>query len=241
MFTAGLALAANRAEVSTTNLNGGNGAFDNLKASWGKNLNFGDFKTNLRAKYDYSENKNFLKEVSLSGDLIDGNDDEVSVAYDVSRNFQNKQTDVKLTASSRGTRVSAEYDTDHQLKEVSAHRSVDVSDYKVEVQPSWLVKAKTARVKMMSAINNGKDKVSAQLDYNDGQTSNLEVGYERQLDQGRVLSATFNQDKHDLELELEDSNFEQGATWTATANVPLENDNNILDSARVSLTRAWNW
>ena len=245
MFTLATAtLAANRAEVTTTNLNGGNRAFDNLKANWNKGLSFGDFKTNLQAKYDYSSNKDFLQEVSFKGDLIEASqDDDVGVAYEVTRNFNNQQTEVKLTASSRGTKVSANYDTEQQLREVSAQRELDIADQKVDFQPSWMVKARTARVKMMSALNDGKDKASLQLDYSadDGQASNLEVSYQRQLEAGRNFAATFKPEALELELELEDSNFEQGATWTAKANVPLESSNSLLDSARLSLTRAWDW
>jgi len=95
----GGAACANTAEVHTSNLNGGGGAFDNLKASWGKALNIGSHKTNMNCKYDYSANKDFLKEVSFSGDLTNAGD--VSVQYEVTRDFKSKDTEVKLTAASQ--------------------------------------------------------------------------------------------------------------------------------------------
>ena len=33
----------------------------------------------------------------------------------------------------------------------------------------------------------------------------------------------------------------QGATWTATANVGLDDGDNILDAASVSVKRSWTW
>ena len=51
------------------------------------------------------------------------------------------------------------------LKEVSAEKDVDAGDQSINLQPSWLVQAKTARVKLMTKLG-GSDSVSAQVDYN---------------------------------------------------------------------------
>jgi hypothetical protein len=232
------ALAANSAEISTSNLNGGGAAFDNLKASWGKALNIGDFKTNMNVKYDYGKSKDSLQEVSFSGSLLD--DGDMSVGYEVTRSFDGGATAVKLTAETGGTTLSADYDTDEQLREVSASRTVQVSDRNVDVEPSWLVKAKKARVKLMSAL--GDDSVSAQIDYdtNSGE-SELELGFSRQLKEGQSLSATLTPASKDLEVNLVDSSFENGATWTATANVGLDDASSIADNAKVTLKRSWAW
>jgi len=233
------ALAANSAEVSTSNLNGGGAAFDNLKASWGKALNIGDFKTNMNVKYDYAKSKDSLQEVSFSGNLMD--DGDMTVGYEVTRSFGGGATSVSLSAETGGTTLAAEYDTDEQLKEVSASRTVEVSDRKVDVEPSWLVKAKKARVKLMSALGDS-DSVSAQVDYdtNSGE-SEVEVGFSRQLKEGKSLSATLTPKSKDLEVELVDSSFESGATWTATANVALDDTASIANNAKVTLKRSWAW
>jgi len=233
------ALAANNAEISTSNLNGGGAAFDNLKASWGKALNIGDFKTNMNLKYDYAKSKDSLQEVSFSGNLVE--DGDMTVGYEVTRSFDGGATAVKVSAETGGTTLCAEYDTDEQLKEVSASRTVDVSDRKVDVEPSWLVKAKKARVKLMSALGDS-DSVRAQVDYdtNSGDTA-VEVGFSRQLKEGKSLSATLTPASKDLEVELVDSSFEQGATWTATANVGLDDASSIADNAKVTLKRSWAW
>lgn len=239
---AAIGALSHSAEVTSTNLRSG-AAFDNIKASWGQALKLGDFNTKLRADYDHSANRDFLKEVSLSGDLIEGSGDDLSVAYDVSHDFSSKNTNVKLTANTAGTTLSAEYDQNDGIKEVSAERDVEIADQQVNVQPSWLVKAQTARVKLMSKLGD-RDSVSAQIDYDtNGKSTSYEVGYDRNLEEGRDVSATFNPDKKQLDVDLVDNKFESGATWTASASVPLENagSNNILDAASVTLKRAWSW
>ena len=55
------------------------------------------------------------------------------------------------------------------------------------------------------------------------------------------MSATFSPDSKNLEVEYTDTTFESGATWTATAAIPLESGDNILDSASLKLKRSWSW
>ena len=100
------------------------------------------------------------------------------------------------------------------------------------------MKANTARVKMMTAC--GDATVSAQIDYADGDTSGLEVGYSTNLEDGRDLAATFSADSKDLEIQVVDTKFEDGATWTATANVAT-NDARMMEGAKLSLKRSWAW
>jgi hypothetical protein len=244
MLTIAIGALSNTAEITSTNLRAAP-AFDNIKASWNQALKLGDFNTKLRCDYDHSANRDFLKEVSLSGDLVEAaSDDDVRVSYDVSHNFADKNTNVKLSANTQGTTLSAEYDQANGIKEVSAERDVSIADQNVHVQPSWIVKAKTARVKLMSKLGGNNDAVSAQIDYDtEGRSSSYEVGYDRRLEEGRDVSATFNPDKKQLDVDYVDNKFESGATWTASASVPLENggNNNILDAAKLTLKRAWSW
>ena len=67
-----------------------------------------------------------------------------------------------------------------------------------------------------------------------------EVEYERDLEDGRTLTASLTPADKNLEVEVTDTKFESGATWTVKASVPLEGDN-LIDDAKVSLTRAWSW
>jgi len=204
-------------------------------------LDVGGFKTNLNCKYDYNANKDGLKEVSLSGDLIEaGSSDDVAVGYEVTRNVPANQNNIKLTASTHGTTVFGEY-ADSQLREVGARREVDIGDQKLNVEPSWRVQAKEARIKLMSAVGGGKDRVSAEVNYANGDVDVAEIGYQRELEEGRRVKATLTPRTQNLEVEYKDDKFEQGASWTATANVPLDNANNILDAAKVTVSRAWNW
>jgi hypothetical protein len=238
-----LGALANTAEITSTNIRSG-AAFDNIKATWNQALKLGDFNTNLKCNYDYSSNKDFLKDATLSGDLVEAaSSDDVRVSYEVSHNFGDKKTNLKLTANTQGTTLGAEID-DRELTEVSAERDIDLAGKSINVQPSWLVKAKTARVKLMSRLGDSTDKVSAQVDYDtQGGDASYELGYEHRLEEGRDVSATFRPGNKDLDIEYVDNKFESGATWTATANVPLEQggSSNILDAAKLSLKRSWSW
>ena len=231
---------AGTAEVSTSNLRSG-ASFDNLKASWGKKLSLGDFSSQLDCEYDYNDNKDFIKSASLSGNLIDGSGDDLSLDYEVTKNFGgDKTTEVTLTAEVSGSTITAELDSVDNLKEVSATRTVTIGDRDIDLKPSFLVKAQTARVKLMSAF--GNDKVSATVDYEtkDSELGAIELGYERELEAGRTLTATLTPADKNLEVEVEDTKFESGATWTVKASVPLEGDN-LIDDAKLTLTRAWSW
>ena len=169
--------------------------------------------------------------------------DDVGLGYQLTRDFAKAQTDLKLTASSRGTTLSAEYDTNEQLRSVGVSREVELGDQKMDVQPSWLLKARAARVKLMSSLNDGKDKVSAQVDFDvaSKEARALELGLSRQLDTGRVVEAKYKPANSDLTISLTDSSFENGATWTATANVDASDAGSLLDTASVTLKRSWGW
>jgi len=243
LAVAALSALGNTAEVSSTDLRKG-AAFDNVKASWNQALKLGDFSTRLRANYDYNANRDFLKEVSLSGDLVEGSKaDDVSVSYEVSHDFADKNTNVKLSANTQGTTIGAEYDRADGIREVSVERDVDVADQTINVQPSWLVQAKTARVKLMSKMSGG-DRLSAQIDYNtDSNGATYEVGYDHSLEDGRDISATVKPNSKEVEIDYVDNKFESGATWAASASVPLENSgsSNMLEAAKLTLKRSWKW
>jgi len=238
LSVAAIGALANTAEVTTSNIRSG-AAFDNLKASWNQALKVGDFSTNVEANYDYNANQNFVSDVSFTGDLMD--DGDLKVSYEVNHNFGDSNTGVKLTANTGGTTVRADYDQAEGVTEVSAERNVDIGDQNVNVQPSWLVKSKTARVKLMTKLGDS-DSINAQVDYGtDGGNVAYEVGYDRNLQDGRDLSASFNPDSKNLDVDYVDNTFESGATWTASASIPLDSADNVLDSASLKLKRSWSW
>jgi len=228
----------NTVELSTGDLRSGK-AFDSIKATWGQALRIGQFKdSKLSAEYDYSANKDFLKEASLTGDLAEG---DISVSYDLTHDFASQKTTTKVTAGTtvQDVKVRAQV-VDMSLDEVSAEKDVDLGDQAVNVQPSWLVQAKTARVKLMSKLQGG-DQLSAQVDYNpDGGDTSYEVSYDHSIEAGRDISATLGADS--LDVDYVDSKAEAGATWTASASVPTGGGaSSLLDSSKLSLKRAWKW
>jgi len=230
------ATLSNTAEISTGNLRSG-GAFDNIKASWNQALKLGDFNTNLKANYDYKSNSDFLKDVEFTGDLVE--DGDMTVSYEVTHDFGSKTTNVKLTANTQGTQIGAEYDQNDGVKEITAERSVSAGDQNVDVEASWSVKANAARIKLMSKLG---DNLRGEVTYDSGDSStSYEVGYDTNIEDGRDVSATYKPDSNTLEVDYTDTTFEKGATWTASAEVPLEDSNNIMDAAKLSLKRSWTW
>jgi len=250
-----LSTLGNTVELSTGDLAKGS-AFDTIKATFRQSLKIGQMKPcELNCEYDYGANKEFFKEASLSGALAEG--DGVSVSYDVTHDFVSKKTSSKMSASKRletagtGTgknrvpgkticTVNAEV-KDSAVAEVGAERDVDLGDQTLNVQPLWLVQAKTARVKLMSKLG-GSDKLSAQVDYTpDNGDVDYEVGYDHSLGEGRDLSAKVVGGT--VDIDYVDSKMEAGATWTASASVPYESGGarGALDAATLSLKRSWKW
>jgi len=254
MLSIVLSSLGHNVELSTGDLRQGT-AFDSVKATFSQNLQLGELPASkLRCEYDSGSNRDFLKEASLTGSIIEPKEakaakgrqaavdaSDLSVTYEVSHDFASKKTDVKLSANTKfdGTKLGAEFDDTDGLTEVSAERDLDLGDdMSVNVQPSWLVKAKTARVKLMSKLG-GEGKISATVDYtpDNGDTA-YEVSYDHSIESGRDITASFGGDN--VEIDYVDSKTEDGATWTASASVPVDS-NNILDAAKLSLKRAWTW
>merc|ERR1719305_831303 len=103
--------------------------------------------------------------------------------------------------------------------------------------------AKTARVKLMSKLG-GSDALTAQVDYDtNDRAATLEVGYDHKLEDGRDISAKIKPNAREVDIDYVDNKFEQGATWTASASVPLEKTggSNMLDAAKLTLKRSWKW
>merc|ERR1712128_352778 len=90
---------------------------------------------------------------------IDGTDlSAIEVEYE--RDLEDGRTlTASLTPADKNLEVEVT-DTADNLKEVGASRSVTIGDRDVTVSPSFLVKAQTARVKLMTAL--GKDNLSVQ-------------------------------------------------------------------------------
>jgi len=255
MISIVLSSLGHNVELTTGNLRQGT-AFDSIKATFNQALKLGDLPAgNLKCEYDSGANRDFLKEATLTGALVEPSEgqpakgrkaaveaSDLSVTYEVSHEFTSKKTDVKLSANTKveGTRVGVEVDDTDGLVELTAERDLGVGDQNVNVQPSWLVKAKKARVKLMSKLSDDGT-LSATVDYTpDGGDTSYEVSYDHSLAQGRDVSATFGSDSKSIDVDYVDSKTEDGATWTASASVPSDGKD-ILGAAKLSLKRAWTW
>lgn len=249
-----LSTLGNTLELSSGDLRKAN-AFDSIKATWNQALKIGDLPgSTLSVEYDSSVAKESLKEATLSGAIFEPSEakaakgrsgavdaSDLSVTYEVSHDFASNSNALKLSASTvvEGYTVGAELDDANGLSEVSATRDLDVADQSINAAASWLVKAKTARVKLMSKLSDN-DNVNVEVNYTpDGGATTYEVGLDHSMGDGRDLSAKVDGDN--LEVDYVDSKFEDGATWTASASVPVDAGNNILDAAKLSLKRSWKW
>jgi len=248
---AAIGVLSNTVSIETGDLRKGS-AFDRVKATFSQALRLGELpESRLTAEYDSGANRDFLKEATLTGSLIERQEaqeakgrkaavdaSDLSVTYEVSHDFASKKTDIKLAASTtiEGTQVGAKFDDTDGVTEVSAEREIQG----VTVEPSWLVKAKTARVKLMSKL--GDDRLSAQIDHKpDGGETTYEVSYDRQIEEGRDLSATIGCESKSVDIDYVDTKTEDGATWTASASVPYEGGRDMLDDVKLTLKRAWKW
>jgi len=255
LSVAALSSVANTVELSTGDLRQGS-AFDAIKAKVSQTLNVGDLPSSkLDLEYNSQANRDFFETATLSGALFEPSEgapakgrkkavaaSDFGLTYEVSHNFVDKNTGVKLSAQAKalGYPVNAEIDGQDGITEVGTELDLDAGDESVNVQPSWLVKAQTARVKLMSKLGGG-DKLTAQVDYKpDGGDTAYELTLDHNIDDGRDVSATFGSDSNAVEVEYTDSKSEAGATWTASASVPTE-ATNIVDAAKISLKRSWQW
>ena len=238
----------NTAEISTGDVRK-NQAFDNIKASVAQALRIGNLNTNLEGSYDYKANKDFFNEVTATGSILSPSKDkkgnvvdDVSLDYEITHSLTSASTNVELTGSKDDTGFGVKADATNgkvSVNEVSLTRDVDAGDQSVQVTPSWLLQSKTARVKLMSKLSGG-DKLEATVDYaTDGGDITYEVSLDHNIASGRDVSATFGGDT--LDVDYTDNNFEDGATWTASASVPTSDASNILDAAKLSLKRSWTW
>merc|ERR1711881_98416 len=138
---------------------------------------------------------------------------------------------ISASTESSGNALTVDYDTDAGLTEVGLVRDVDAGDRSINMDAKYLVKSKTARVKLMSAS----------VDYGtDGGDTSYEFGYSQDLKDGRTMDVEFNPDDKSLEIEFTDTGFEDGATWTATIGTTADS-NSAVDDATVKVSRSWSW
>lgn len=237
LSVAALGALANTAEISTNNIRSG-ASVDTIKASWGQAIKVGDFSTNMEANYDSSVSKDWVKDVSFSGDIGEG---DMGVSYEISHDFGDDTSGVKLSKEVGGITVSVDSDLS-TVTEVSAAMTQDLGDQSVDVDASFLVASNTARVKLMSKLSGG-DTLTAEVNYkpDDGSTT-YNVEYDHNLSDGKDLHVEVGSDSGDVKVDYVDSKFEDGAVWTASASVPTNGAaNDLLDKASLSLKRAWKW
>jgi len=239
----------NTLEISSGDIRN-NQVLDNVKATVAQALKIGNLATDLELSYDRKASKDFFNEVTASGNILTPSKDKKGVAeegaitldYEVTHSLTSSDTKLSLTGNKDDTGFGLEADISGgggQINEISITRDLDAGDQPVTLTPSYLLQSKTARVKLMSTLSGG-DKLEATVDYaTDGGDVKYEVSLDHNIEDGRDISATFGGDT--LDVDYSDTTFEDGATWTASASVPVSDAGNILDAATLSLKRSWTW
>merc|ERR1712072_199456 len=120
------------------------------------------------------------------------------------------KTTISASTESSGNALTVDYDTDAGLTEVGLVRDVDAGDRSINMDAKYLVKSKTARVKLMSAFGDDAQ-ISATVDYGtDGGDTSYEFGYSQDLKDGRTMDVEFNPDDKSLEIEFTDTGSVDG-------------------------------
>jgi len=202
-------------------------ALDNIKGTWSQALSCAlipgkDLK--LSAEYDRSENKNFVKEATLTGTL-----DKIKYALTTKFNGGN---DLKVeTTTNDGTKFEAEGSlgnlytlSEMKVSKVSATRGLSLknilsgSSQDCELEVTHDLPASESKLSLSSVLGSGVTARGAITSKAGSSSVAYEVEYDTTLSEGRTLHASVNPQDGTGEVEYEDS-----ATLdaTITANLPL--------------------
>lgn len=225
----------------------------NVKLGWSSKINWSkSIASRLSASYDLKKNRNFIKDLSLSSDFE-------SFGFQSSCSFTQEFADGGLDGASlnlqlstpvvAGMRVEAEYDTcshDHITSlalPVGPYRCGDIC--KLAGKTEWLGGAKAMKYAASAAFQPAskyvtKLKASATHAVEPGGPGlSYEAGVEQGVGKGRSVSATCKNSKS-LALEYVDAAFDDQATWTLTANMPLDaGAKDAFVKPKVFLKRKW--
>jgi hypothetical protein len=227
------ALALNQAveagktiELSSADLsNAGGRAYDNIVAKWSETLKVFGREANIATEYDRNAKKDFLKEVTVSGQVDD-------VSYEVTNNFGG-DTSLTLTANTKdGTTVEVAADDKAGLTSITASRKgVRAFDRDVDVEASHDTQAASSKLKLSSVLGHGVTAIATANVANGGATTtNVDLEYENELTNGRTVSAKVNPKAGSGEVEYVDSK-----TIDATITASMD----LGGKPKVTVKRAW--
>lgn len=191
-------------QLSSSDLNGGGGALDNIKATWRQDVKLLGNAATLDLDYDRAEKSDFLNEAKLSGSIKD-------VKYELTKKFGGSGIDFALeTNANDGTKLEAEGNDGTGLARLTASRSTKLGSQDCDLEVSYDVGSGNSKLKMSSVLGGGVTAIGTMS----GGATDVSFEYDTELTSGRTLSATVNQDGSG-EVEYVD-NSSIDATITAT-------------------------
>jgi len=226
----------------------------NVKLGWSSKINWSkSIASRLSASYDLKKNRNFIKEISLSGDVEKfGFESSYSLTQEFADGGLLEGASINLQLSTpmvAGLRVEAEYDTSSYDHITSL--ALPVGPYecggvcKLGGKTEWLGGAKAMKHAASAAFQPASrylTKLKASVTHAvavGGPSLSYEAGVEQGVGKGRSVSATCKNSKI-LAIEYVDAIFDEQATWTLAANMPL--DAGVRDAfvkPKIFLKRKW--
>lgn len=217
---------AGNIELSTNDLTQGNRAIDNIKASWSQGCKvFGNDAT-VSAAYDRAAKRDFLKDVSVRGNVD-------KVRYELTTNFEGASLNLE-TSTDDGTKFEMESNVDGGLlpkfTKLTASRDATLRGQECNIELSHEPDSSTSKLRLSTALGSGVKAVGLLTSQAGDSSVAYEVEYDTTLNPGRTLSAKVRPADGSGEIEYEDTTTLDG---TLTATIPLGG------APRVSLKRSF--
>jgi len=220
--------------------------FSTAKLAVGGKLDFGGYATRWRARYDSRANTNFIKDVSLMGEVSQKG---AKLSYEVTQPFAGSalgevSINLKLTTPLvAGHKLTAEYDT--ALPGTVKSLGLPLGPYKVAGVPlsgkaEYLGGGKA--VKYVAQANFKSTLTQLRTTVVQGLRApgvKYEVEVAQELAEGREIAASLQNSKV-LVLEYADATVDPAATWTLEAEVPLDTGlGSALAKPKLTAKRGW--
>lgn len=206
--------AAGSIEFVSSDIASSRRALDNIKAEWSQGLKFLGRAATVSGKYDRSERKDFLKEVSLSGK-------SGAIDYEMTTNFDDHNGVSLSTKTQDGTTVQAEGNWNGlsaRVTKVSASRATTLRGQDCDLELSHELESSESKVTLSTLLGSGVKAIGRLTSANGASKLTYDFEYDTTLSEGRSLSAKVNPQAGTGEVEYEDSKSLDG---TLTANFPL--------------------
>jgi len=183
-------------------------ALDNIQGTWSQALKFLGGDATVSAEYDRNENRDFLKQATVSSALG-------SIKYELTTRFGGAVEMALETTTEVGTRIEAEGEINGlstRLTKVTGTRNVQLRDQACELELSHELGCNESKLKLSTAVGSGLRAVGLLSSKMSGgkaggfqSSMSYELEYDTELTKGRTLSAKVSPADGTGEVEYVDS------------------------------------